>query len=213
MLSSSAKEAGVFVIGGSISERDGDRIYNTSYSFNSKGERIGKYRKAHLFDIDIPGRMTFKESDVLSPGQGFTVLDTEGSLGAKIGMGICYDMRFPELSLVMALQMGCKVLCFPGAFNTVTGPKHWELLIRARAVDCQAFVIAASPARSPDPSAYQAWGHSTICSPWGEVLATTGHDQDIVYADIDLAEVDNIRQMIPVRHQRRSDLYSLKKES
>lgn len=206
MMSEAAKEHKVVLVGGSIAERDASgKLFNTSYSFGRAGELLGKYRKNHLFDIDIPGKMTFKESDTLSPGSGLTVLRTDHG---PIGLGICYDIRFPEQSLLYAHRHGCKLLCFPGAFNTTTGPKHWELLIRARAVDTQCFVVAASPARNP-ASTYQAWGHSSVCSPWGEIIATTGHEEDVFTADIDLAVADEIRGMIPVSHQRRADIYRL----
>ena len=117
---------------------------------------------------------------ILIIGNNFTVFDTPY---CKIGVGICYDMRFPELADVMR-QQGAEMLIYPGAFNTTTGPAHWELLQRARAVDNQLWVATASPARNP-ASTYQAWGHSSLINPWGEVVATTGHDQDIVYGEVD----------------------------
>ena len=116
---------------------------------------------------------------MLTPGDTFTHFDTEF---CKVGLGICYDMRFPELA-VRANREGCKLIVYPGAFNMVTGPLHWELLQRARAVDQQMFVAAVSPAR--DTSAgYIAWGHSTIVDPWGKVIATTEHEEAIVMAEI-----------------------------
>ena len=135
-----------------------------------------------------------------------------------VGLGVCYDIRFPELALLTTnlpvshgLGSGerCKVLCYPGAFNTTTGPLHWELLQRARAVDNQCFVVTAAPARNP-ASAYQAWGHSTITNPKGEVMATTGHDAAIVYADIDLAIADYMRAAMPMHTQKRTDIYQVK---
>jgi len=116
-------------------------------------------------------------------------------------------MRFAELALLYS-RVGCKLLVYPGAFNLTTGPLHWELLQRSRAVDNQVFVATVSPARNPD-STYQAWGHSSVISPWGRVISSTEHQPDIVYADIDLHEVDEIRAQIPVTSQRRLDLYDI----
>jgi omega-amidase len=127
----------------------------------------------------------------------------------RIGIAICYDMRFPELASLYA-QHGCKMICYPGAFNMNTGPKHWELLQRARAVDNQLFVATASPARdSSEGAVYKAWGHSTVCDPMGEIIATTEHGPDIIYADLDLTKVEQVRGMIPVWSQRRTDVYTL----
>lgn len=200
-----AKANKIFLVGGSIPERgECGGIYNTCLVINPNGEIIGKHRKVHLFDIDVPGKIKFKESDTLSPGSKPTTFDTPFG---TVGVAICYDIRFPELSMLMR-KKGASILLFPGAFNMTTGPAHWELLQRARAVDNQCFVAAVSPARNPD-SAYQAWGHSTVVNPWGQVVATTKHDADIVYAEIDLSEVDSVRENIPVSKQKRDDLYKL----
>lgn len=158
----------------------------------------------HLFDIDIPGGITFRESDTLSPGDGCTVVDTACG---RLGVGICFDIRFPELAL-LAASRGAQVLVFPGAFNTVTGPLHWELLARARAVDCQAFVLMCSPARVAG-AAYQAWGHSTAVGPFGEVLASTLEAPATVYAELELAQVAARRKAMPLEQQRRGDVYTL----
>lgn len=214
MLREAAKANGVYVVGGSIPERDADKIYNTSVAIDPSGAIVAKHRKVHLFDIDVKGGQRFKESDTLSGGSSITTFSADvGERTVKVGLAICYDLRFPELSQIMR-EDGCGVLIFPAAFNTTTGPLHWELLLRARAVDQQCFVVAASPARSPDPSAYQAWGHSMVVSPWGHVLAG-GEDiqerEGIVYADVDLNDADNIRESIPVSYQRRNDLYELRR--
>jgi len=156
-----------------------------------------------VFDISVPNGITFKESDTLSAGNSITTFDTPF---CKVGLGICYDLRFPQLGMLMREQ-GCKLLVYPGAFNTTTGPPHWELLQRARAVDNQLYVATASPARNPE-SKYQAWGHSSIVSPWGDVIATTEHDPDTIIAEIDLNRVDEIRQNIPISKQARLDIYS-----
>ncbi|KAF9451233.1 putative nitrilase [Macrolepiota fuliginosa MF-IS2] len=145
MLSGAAKESGTWLIGGSIPERDTDdgKIYNTCTVYNPNGELVATHRKVHLFDIDIPGKITFKESETLTGGNTTNFFDTEF---ARIGLGICYDVRFPELAMISARQ-GCQVLIYPGAFNLTTGPLHWELLQRSRAVDNQVFMGMCSPAR------------------------------------------------------------------
>jgi len=204
LLSELAKEHKIYLIGGSLPEKEGDRLYNTCLVFGPQGQLLARHRKMHLFDIDVPGGIRFKESDTLSPGEQITSFDTEYG---RFGLGICYDVRFPEYSQILALEKGCDILCFPGAFNTTTGPLHWELLMRGRAVDNQTFVAAISPARNPQ-SKYQAWGHSMIVDPWGKVLSTCEEHESIVYADVNLDEVLKIRQAIPVRVQRQHQAYT-----
>jgi omega-amidase len=206
MMCNAARTKNIWIIGGSVPERDGEKLYNTCVVINSSGEIVGKHRKVHLFDIDVPGKITFKESDSLSPGNSPTIVDTPWG---KIGVGICYDIRFPEYAMMLR-QMGARMLVYPGAFNMVTGPAHWELLQRARAVDNQLFVVACSPARDQSPTAcYTAWGHSTVVSPWGEVVVTTEHEEAVLFADIELEKVDTMRQGIPCWTQKRSDMYKL----
>jgi len=206
MLQQAATEHSVYVVGGSIAEKDQDgKLYNTSTVWSPQGECIAKHRKMHLFDIDIPGKITFKESDVLSAGSSVTTFNTPWGM---MGLAICYDIRFPALAACMR-QAGAVFLWYPGAFNTTTGPKHWELLQRARAVDNQCFVATISPARNPE-SVYQAWGHSSIVSPWAQVLATTEHDAALVVHEVDLEEVAVVRDNIPVSKQARTDVYTLK---
>jgi len=199
-----AKEHGIYLVAGSIPEieKAEDKIYNTSIVCDPTGEIIAKHRKMHLFDIDVPGKITFIESKTLTGGNRFTTFKTKW---ATFGLGICYDIRFPELAQIYA-QEGAEVLVYPGAFNTTTGPAHWELLQRARAVDNQVFVATASPARDVNFS-YQAWGHSTIVSPWGDILATTDEKPGIVMSTIDLNRLDEVRQSVPVLKQKRLDLY------
>ncbi|XP_052773075.1 omega-amidase NIT2-like [Mya arenaria] len=200
----SAQENKIYLVGGSIPEKDGDKIYNTCTVFDPSGNMIGKHRKMHLFDIDVPGKIRFQESETLSPGDDFTMVDTPM---CKLGIGICYDIRFAEMAQIYA-KNGCKLLIYPGAFNMTTGPIHWELLQRARALDNQVFVATVSPARDENAS-YVAWGHSTVVSPWGDVMATTEHQEDIVYVDIDFGRLDEVRSQIPITVQRRNDLYNV----
>ena len=202
-----AKENNIFLIGGSIPEEDGGKLYNTCTVYNPDGLMIAKHRKVHLFDIDIPGKIRFQESETLSAGNSFTTFETPF---CKFGVGICYDIRFAELGQLYARD-GCSVLIYPGAFNMTTGPAHWELLQRARALDNQVFVATVSPARD-EKASYVAWGHSTVVSPWGEVIASTEHEENIVYSDIDLSLIEQIRNQVPVTSQRRHDLYEVIKK-
>lgn len=202
-MSQSAMEHNIYVVGGSIPEMEGEFVYNTTTVYDPKGVLIAKFRKMHLFDIHVPGKVSFKESDTLSPGDAFVTFD---AYGVRFGVGICYDMRFPMLSMALA-HRGAQVLLFPGAFNTTTGPLHWELLLRARAVDNQVFVAGASPAQSENPKDYQAWGHSTIVDPWGKVLAKADAGPKIIVADVDVQTVSTMRENIPIRTQQRNDMY------
>jgi omega-amidase len=207
MLSAAAAEHGVFLVGGSIPERDvgSGRVYNTCVAFGPDGGIVARHRKMHLFDIDIPGRITFRESDTLSAGDALATFDTPHG---RVGLGICYDIRFPLLAMLLR-GAGCSILIYPGAFNMTTGPAHWELLQRARALDTQCYVAAVSVARNTTGEGYQAWGHSTVVNPWGEVVATTDEKPGVVVAELDMARVDAVRAQVPVSKQVRSDLYAL----
>ncbi|MCK9151198.1 carbon-nitrogen hydrolase family protein [Methanobacterium alcaliphilum] len=204
-LSEIASKLNINLIAGSIPEKTEQGIYNTSFVFNPNGEIIGFHRKMHLFDIEVPGQIFFKESDTLESGDIITVIETGL---CKIGLGICYDMRFPELSRLMALQ-GAELLVFPGAFNMTTGPAHWETLIRCRSLDNQVYVAAASPARNIDAS-YVSYGHSMVCDPWGSILKQAKFEETIIYAEIDLNRERNVREELPLLKNRRKDIYQLK---
>lgn len=220
MLSDLAKETGIVLVGGSIPERDQltGHLFNTSCVFDQQGQIISMHRKLHLFDIDIPGRMTFQESETLTGGDRVTVFDC--SLG-RFGLGICYDLRFPEPAQIAA-RLGAGCLIYPGAFNTTTGPVSWELLQRARATDNQVYVLGCSPARPvqaaldgtlADPTyrqgekAYPAWGHSTITGPLGDVKAKLTEGADTLFFNLDPEEVKTTRTNIPISTQRRFDVY------
>ncbi|XP_017638944.1 omega-amidase, chloroplastic-like [Gossypium arboreum] len=204
MLSEVSSRLKITVVGGSIPERCGDKLYNTCCVFGTDGNLKAKHRKIHLFDIDIPGKITFMESKTLTAGETPTIVDTDVG---RIGVGICYDIRFQELAMIYASR-GAHLLCYPGAFNMTTGPLHWELLQRARAVDNQLYVATCSPARDAG-AGYVAWGHSTLVGPFGEVLATTEHDEDIIIAEIDYSILEQRRSNLPLAKQRRGDLYQL----
>lgn len=206
-LSDLAKTNKIYLVAGSIAEKDSDKIYNTSYVFDRKGQMIGKHRKVHLFDIDIKNKQRFKESDTLSAGNEVTVFDTEFG---KIGLCICYDFRFPELARLM-VNKGAKAIIVPASFNMTTGPAHWHTMFRSRAIDNQVFTIGCSPARDYN-SSYVSYGHSLIISPFGEVLTELKDDESLTAYSIDLSYVDQVREELPLLNHRRNDLYELIKK-
>ncbi len=203
-LSALAEKNGIYLVAGSVPEKADGRIYNTSYVFNDKGEQIAKHRKMHLFDIDIEGGQTFRESDVLSPGNEVTVFETPFG---KMGLCICYDIRFPELYRLMA-DKGATVILTPASFNPTTGPRHWELLFRARAVDNQVYTVGAASAQDPDAD-YLSYGHSILCDPWGDVIEQLGTEEGILLQTIDPDKVSAVREQLPLLKHRRKDLYSV----
>lgn len=203
-LSELAAELGIYLIGGSIPELKDGNVYNTSFIFDRKGNIIGTHRKVHLFDINVEGGISFKESDTLTAGSDITVVDTEF---CKVGVAICYDVRFPEQARLMALE-GAKLIVLPAAFNMTTGPAHWDLTMRMRALDNQVYFAAASPARDMD-GVYQAYGNSCVADPWGQFAAHTDEKEGILYCDIDLEMVEKIRNQLPLLQHRREDIYKL----
>ena len=205
-MQSAAEKFGVYVVAGTIPELDGDKVYNTSYVFNKKGEQIAKHRKMHLFDIDINGGQYFKESDTFARGKDVTVFDTEF---CKIGLAVCYDIRFPELSRLMVNE-GVEVIIIPGAFNMTTGPAHWELHFRARALDNQVYTIGVAPARDYE-SSYRSYGNSIIASPWGNVINRMDEKEGYIIQEIDVDYVRKVRNELPLLKHRRKDVYSLDK--
>lgn len=204
-LSCIAQENRIILVGGSIPELDEKgKVYNTSYIFDGEGKQIGKHRKIHLFDIDIEGGQYFKESDTLSPGNTVTVIDTPL---AKIGVMICYDLRFPELARLM-VQKGADIIIVPGAFNMTTGPAHWKLLFRSRALDNQVYTIGTAPARDNQAN-YVSYANSLIVDPWGSVINELGEEEGILLEEVDLERVQKIRQELPLIKHLRKDLYRL----
>lgn len=204
-LSGYAKQYGIYLIGGSMPEKDAEgNVYNTSYIFDREGKQIGKHRKVHLFDIDIKGGQTFKESDTLTAGDSDTVFDTEFG---KIGVMLCFDIRFPELSRMM-VNDGVKVIFVPAAFNMTTGPAHWELSFRTRALDNQIYMVGCAPAR--DVSAgYISWGHSIVTDPWGRVTGMLDENEGILLAELDMDYEEQVREELPLLKSRRKDIYQL----
>lgn len=207
-LSEAAKKEGIYLIGGSIPELSSDEsVFNTSLIFDPTGNVIAKHRKVHLFDIQVKGGIQFQESATLSAGDQVTVVDTPWG---KIGVMICYDIRFPELPRLMAME-GAKMIFVPAAFNMTTGPAHWELLFRSRALDNEVFMIGCSPARDLQ-STYIAYGHSLVTNPWGKVVRELEEGEGILNVTLDLGEIDQVRQSIPIWQHRREDIYTLAKK-
>ncbi len=202
MLSRLAKELGLYLVGGSVPECEDGHLYNTSYVFSPQGEEIAKHRKMHLFDINVPGGQRFMESDTLTAGDSVTVFDTPFG---KVGVAICFDIRFSELFRLMGNQ-GAEIIVVPAAFNMTTGPIHWDLAFRMRALDQQCFVVGCSPARDVTAS-YVAYGHSLVCNPWGEFNLQMDETEGVQCVEIDLDELETYRAQIPILAGRRTDLY------
>ncbi|XP_059656093.1 omega-amidase, chloroplastic-like [Cornus florida] len=202
LLSEIASCQGITIVGGSIPERNDGRLYNTCCVFGPDGQLKAKHRKTHLFDVDIPGDILFKESDTFTAGDKSTIVDTDVG---RIGIGICHDIRFPELAMLYRIR-GAHLICYPGAFNMSTGELLWELEQRARAADNQLYVATCSPSRDSTGS-YTIWGHSTLVGPFGEIIATSGHEEKIVVAEIDYHEIQHQREGLPLEKQRRGDVY------
>ena len=192
-LAEMAAKNAVWLLGGSMPERDGDAIYNTCFIFSPAGEQAGRHRKLHLFDVDIPGRQYFRESDTLTAGDSVTVIQTPFG---RIGAAICFDIRFAELFRTMALA-GADMVFVPGAFNMTTGPAHWELLFRARAVDNQYWMLGCAPARCPE-AGYVSYGNSLAVSPWGEVKARLDEKPGVLLAEVDPELNARVRQRLPI---------------
>lgn len=202
-LSEMAKDNEIYLVAGSIPEiDDNESIFNTSYVFNPSGDMIAKHRKAHMFDIDIEGGQYFKESDTFDAGDTFTVFDTEFG---KFGLCICYDFRFPELSRLM-VDNGAKAIIVPAAFNMTTGPAHWEILFRSRAIDNQVFTVGCAPARDLS-SSYVSYANSMVVSPFGEVIDRLDGDEGYIVCSLDFGYVDKVRGELPLLAQRRLDIY------
>ncbi|XP_005245271.1 deaminated glutathione amidase isoform X2 [Homo sapiens] len=203
-----ARECGLWLSLGGFHERGQDweqtqKIYNCHVLLNSKGAVVATYRKTHLCDVEIPGQGPMCESNSTMPGPS---LESPVSTPAgKIGLAVCYDMRFPELSLALA-QAGAEILTYPSAFGSITGPAHWEVLLRARAIETQCYVVAAAQCgRHHEKRA--SYGHSMVVDPWGTVVARCSEGPGLCLARIDLNYLRQLRRHLPVFQHRRPDLY------
>ena len=203
-IAETAKELGLYVVAGSVPLSSKGKIYNASFVYNDKGNQIALHRKTHLFDINVPGGQYFMESDTFTAGKDVTAFNTPWG---KMGLMICYDIRFPELSRLLALE-GVQAIFVPAAFNMTTGPAHWEMSFRMRALDNQVFMIGCAPARDME-SSYTAWGHSMAADPWGAVIGQMDETEGILTVELDMARVDTVRQQLPLLKHRRTDMYDV----
>jgi predicted amidohydrolase len=197
-----ARELGLWLVAGSLHERAAGepRVFNTSCLFDPRGEIVARYRKIHLFDVDLAGRVAVRESATRAPGGEAVTAATE--LGT-LGLSVCYDVRFPELYRRLS-RAGADVLLVPSAFTFPTGAAHWEVLLRARAVENQCYVIAADQAGT-SPQGFADWGDSMLVDPWGRVLARAGDGEGVVVAEIDLDYLARVRRELPALTHARLD--------
>jgi nitrilase len=197
-----ARTNAVIVHGGSLGERDGDRLFNTSVVFGPDGRECARYRKIHLFDVTTPNGQGYHESALF--GAGDRVVTTE-AVGLCLGLTICYDLRFPELFLALRRQ-GAQVIFVPAAFTAETGRDHWEVLLRARAIETQCWIVAAATTGQHADAKQKTrttWGHSMIIDPWGGVQAQLGSESGVTVADMDMAKLASVRDAMPVLQHRR----------
>lgn len=205
-MSNVAKANQIYLVAGSIPTKKDGKIYNTSFVFDRLGQQIACYKKAHLFDIDIVGGQKFFESDTFTRGDSIITFETEFGI---MGLCICFDFRFPELSRIMTLE-GAKIIIVPGAFNMTTGPAHWEILFRQRAVDNQVYTVGVAPARNNQ--GYISYGNSIVVSPWGDVIYRADEKEIAAIVEIDMNRVEEVRSQLPLLSARRTDLYELKRK-
>lgn len=200
-----AAEYGIYIHAGSVTEEiTGERrSYNTSVLIDPTGRIIAEYRKLHTFDITLSDGRPFRESDRVHPGEEIVTVKTE--LGV-MGMSICYDVRFPELYRLLAVE-GAQVIFVPSSFTLETGKDHWEPLLKARAIENGCYIVAAGQTgRKP---AYTAYGNSMVVNPWGVVTARLGEQPGLLYAEIDLSYLEQIRIQMPALENRRTDVYDV----
>ncbi|CAN8002876.1 unnamed protein product [Ixodes hexagonus] len=202
MLSLSAKENQVYLVGGTITESVNGKLYNTCFVYGPDGSMLAKHRKIHLFDIDIPGKITFRESDFFTAGDRPTTFDTPF---CKVGVGICFDIRSALLADIYA-QLGCSLLVYPGVPSMASGPDHCGLHSRSRALDNQVYVACVSPARDKTAS-FVAYGHSLLVDPSGTVLRSAATGEEVVLAEVDLDHLALVRDQTPV--DKRGDVYKV----
>ena len=198
-----ARDHGIFLVAGSIPELvpDQDKLANTSVLFGPDGERRAVYRKIHMFDVQV-GDVTYRESADERPGDEIVVGDADG---VTVGLTICYDLRFPELYRILALR-GARLITVPSAFTERTGRDHWEVLIRARAIEDQVFMVAAGQIGFAPPQ-YRSFGRSMVVDPWGVVLAQAADTECFVAANLDFTVQSEMRESLPSLRNRRPEAY------
>ncbi|XP_055614769.1 omega-amidase NIT2-like [Toxorhynchites rutilus septentrionalis] len=204
-LAKAAADNNIYLVGGTYPEEDGGKVYNTCPVWGPKGEFLGKYRKMHLFEVNIPGKVNFNENNAFTHGNNFLNFNI-GDL--KAGVGICYDQRFAEFAAAHR-QHGCDLLIYPSQFDTYTGPMHFEVTGQARALDNSMFVVMCSMARDTSQD-YAAYGYSAICDPWGRVMCRAREGPEMLIADLDLRMLTDVKKQVPIIHQKRNDIYELK---
>jgi predicted amidohydrolase len=199
-----ARKRRIFVHGGSIHERAAGepRAFNTTVVIGPDGDTIGTYRKIHLFDVSIGDQVLSQESASIAPGDDVVVVDLDG---LRLGLTICYDLRYPELYRLLALD-GAHMIAVPAAFHQHTGRDHWEVLLRARAIENQVFVVAAA-AFGRHPSGWLSYGRSMVIDPWGTVMSTMSDGTGITVAECDLLALERIRRELPSLANRRPAAY------
>ena len=203
MLSAAAKDLGMYVAGSMVELGDDGRAYNAGVIWSPQGELIHKHRKVHLYDVDIPGGVCFKESDFFGHGNSYGVVDTE--LGT-LGMVVCHDMRFAELFRPQVLA-GADLIIVPAAFNLTSGPAHWEILIRTRAMENTVYMAVCGGGANPEVG-YPYWGHSTLADPYGDIVAqAAGRGEEIVWGEFSRKRLNEVRQALPVLQQRKPEVY------
>ncbi len=195
----------VNLIGGSIAIADGDRVENVSIAFDRDGNQVAAYTKIHLFDVDVGGR-SYRESAGTAPGGAAVVAELDG---VRVGLTVCYDLRFPELYRALTLDGGAQLLTVPSNFTLHTGMAHWEVLLRARAIENQAFVLATGQHGMPGGLDKPSYGHSMIIDPWGTVLAQAPDGDGVIDAELDLGRLEAIRAALPALEHRRPGAYRL----
>jgi deaminated glutathione amidase len=199
-----ARDHGVNLIGGSIAIlADDESVHNVSIAFDRTGERVAAYTKIHLFDVDVGG-FSYRESDGTAPGSELITVELDG---VTVGLTVCYDLRFPELYRALAVDRGARILTIPSNFTLHTGMAHWEVLLRARAIENQAFVLATGQHGTPGGLDKPSYGHSMIIDPWGTVLAQAPDGDGVIVADLDLTTQESIRERLPALLHIRADLY------
>ncbi|MGR6500821.1 carbon-nitrogen hydrolase family protein [Shewanella sp. Koi 1] len=206
-LSALAARYCVYMVAGTIPALAEDgRVYSRCYLFDDKGDTLGQYDKLHLFDVDVDGTKQYRESETFCPGNHISVIDTPFG---KIGLTICYDLRFPDLFRALRLA-GAEIITVPSAFTKVTGEAHWQVLLQARAIETQCFILAAAQWGAHNEGSRETWGQSIVIGPWGEVIAEQKTGTGWVHADIDVAEVHSIRSKMPVAQHNRFTAPNLK---
>jgi predicted amidohydrolase len=199
-----AADLGIWLLAGSIHEAipDSPRTYNTSVLYDPAGAEAARYRKIHLYDVHIPGRVQERESDSIAPGEEVVTADINGHIA---GLTICYDIRFPELYRALA-DRGAEMVFLPAAFALFTGKDHWEPLIRARAIENQCFMLASGQ-QGVNWKGHATYGRSMIVDPWGTVLATAPDGDGFAIADLDFARLARLRQELPSLANRRPQVF------